>query len=211
MMSLGRSRRSLFWSKRLRDLGVIVRLDGDRAARGGLLTSVAASERTIRTFPEGDFVRSLEARGMDTQARRRRVRRNRLSVTDIRQYLVCPLFPCLVTSHHSLPHPRHALCPPLLTKYRWPFAQPLHTGPLQHFMKYGTSIMNDPQTMQHCSFLTWSANHFAPYPSAVAVKGSMRRKETGTRLEEGNWDAISIDGNPLLRRPSKRIAFWFPT
>src|SRR5271157_1338099 len=25
---------------------------------------------------------------------------------------------------------------------------------------------------------------------------------------EGNWDAISIDGNPLLRRPSKLIAFW---
>jgi hypothetical protein len=36
-----------------------------------------------------------------------------------------------------------------------------------------------------------------------------RGKETGTR--EGNSDAISIDGNPLLRRPSKLIASWFPT
>jgi len=29
--------------------------------------------------------------------------------------------------------------------------------------------------------------------------------------EDGNWDAISIDSNPLLRRPSKLIASRFPT
>jgi hypothetical protein len=30
-------------------------------------------------------------------------------------------------------------------------------------------------------------------------------------LIDGNWDAISIDSNPLLRRPSKLIASRFPT
>ncbi len=30
-------------------------------------------------------------------------------------------------------------------------------------------------------------------------------------MKDGNWDAISIDRNPLLRRPSKLIASRFPT
>jgi hypothetical protein len=49
--------------------------------------------------------------------------------------------------------------------------------------------------------------------ASVTSTEAIRSDEDGNwdAIREGNWDAISIDGNPLLRRPSKRIAFWFPT
>src|SRR5208337_967383 len=46
-----------------------------------------------------------------------------------------------------------------------------------------------------------------------AIRG-LRRKMVFARpdlKEDGNWDAVSIDSNPLLRRPSKLIASRFPT
>src|SRR5208282_2544907 len=36
-------------------------------------------------------------------------------------------------------------------------------------------------------------------------------RKLGRDYGDGNWDAISIDSNPLLRRPSKLIAPRFPT
>jgi hypothetical protein len=44
-----------------------------------------------------------------------------------------------------------------------------------------------------------------PGPLSVAPY----RARPGPR--DGNWDAISIDSNPLLRRPSKLFATRFPT
>ena len=56
-----------------------------------------------------------------------------------------------------------------------------------------------PRVLQ---FVVYDAKWYSPDPIS-------KRTETGTR--DGNWDAISIDSNPLLRRPSKLIASRFPT